>query len=419
MLEHLDNIKKLIKFDLEQGPYITGSFLTWMLERQHHGEPNWLPNDLDIVCRSLIQFNQITEILDPLASEIIEPSFSDRPSKHWVINNFKIQVFVHESTVENRLRIQDMTVTEVASDGTNFVTGNTTIDDIKHKLLRYNNIYDYNWSIQNMYERYNKYLGRGYLDTNDETLTKINIKLNSSDFGYIQKDNKNLFKIFSFGSNIDWANSKILDFGCNVGNFINHSKNYIQKKNYVGLDINLPSLEIAKKRFPDFVFKHYDKWHMSYNPNGIKDLAANQVLDEKFDVIILYSVFTHTTISQTRKELDILKTMLTPNGQILFTIWEDKMFQPFIDYVTKAFKLPIALSVRNLKYDTVAYSINHKKVVVDKHDLNIDRCTNLCTYYKIDKFMEIFDDVSLIAYPQDTKIPNHWQVLFKLKNNVK
>jgi len=244
----------------------------------------------------------------------------------------------------------------------------------------------------------------------------MDITLKPYDFEYLQKDNKNLFEIFAFGSNIDWANSKILDFGCNVGNFITYAKDHIRKENYVGLDVNLPSLEIARERYPDYTFTHYDKWHISYNPTGIKDLAADQVLNEKFDVIILYSVFTHSTISQTRKELDILKTMLAPGGRILFTIWEDKTFQPFIDYIRRTFDLPGLVDVTNLQYDTVAYSIDHTQVVVDVHDLNVDKCSSLCTYYKINKFMEIFNDVSLVAYPEDTNIPSHYQVLFKLEN---
>jgi len=62
---------------------------------------------------------------------------------------------------------------------------------------------------------------------------------------YIQPDNKNLYEIFNHNTTIDWKNSKILDFGCNTGNFLISAQDYIKLENYTVIDLNLNSIKMA------------------------------------------------------------------------------------------------------------------------------------------------------------------------------
>lgn len=51
---------------------------------------------------------------------------------------------------------------------------------------------------------------------------------------------------------IDIKDSKILDFGCGLGDFIKESN--IKPENYIGLDINENFINICKEKYPDYNF---------------------------------------------------------------------------------------------------------------------------------------------------------------------
>ena len=232
---------------------------------------------------------------------------------------------------------------------------------------------------------------------------------------YLQRDNKNLFEIFSYNTDIDWEQSQILDFGCNVGNFLNYATSRL-KNNYTGVDLNLPSIQVARQKHPDQKFIHYNKWHPSFNPTGEPDINITDIIDNKFDVIILYSVFTHSTILETRKELDVLKQMLNPGGKILFTIWDGSILKPFYDYICESSNTEKVLNFENLTYNTVAYLLDGERIVTDLDFLPVQHCDSLCTFYKLDKFFQLFSDTKLIATAQQANIRNHHQILCGLEN---
>ena len=172
MSDHLKFISNLIELDLKYGPFVTGSYMTWKIE-QRIGNPNWLPDDLDICCTSEEQFQEVKRVLEPLATEIKETNWLGHSGTYWTIDGFKYQAFVHPVTVQERLDIVDYTMTAIACDGEKYITGKTTLDDIVTKVIRLNdNVYK--WPVESIMGRYNKYLGRGYIDLNNETLTKLN-----------------------------------------------------------------------------------------------------------------------------------------------------------------------------------------------------------------------------------------------------
>ena len=168
---HIKFISNLIKFNLNNGPFITGSYMTWLLEKRFNN-PNWFPDDLDICCISKKQFQNVQHILEPLSTNINETNWLGNNSTYWTINDFKYQAFVHPVTVEKRLSIVDYTMTSIASDGINYVTGKTTMNDIVNKVIRLNdNIFK--WPVESIMNRYSKYLNRGYMDINETTLNKL------------------------------------------------------------------------------------------------------------------------------------------------------------------------------------------------------------------------------------------------------
>ena len=100
------------------------------------------------------------------------------------------------------------------------------------------------------------------------------------------------------------AKGKILDVGCGAGS---HSL-YLQEKGFdvISIDISANAIKACELR-------------------GLKNARVQNVLDlenEKFDTILLLMNGTGIfgTLSETSKYLQKLKSLLTPNGQILIDI---------------------------------------------------------------------------------------------------
>ena len=174
MQKHIDCVKDLITLNPVTGPFFTGSFMTWLLEIKYHNiVPSWLPDDLDICCTSEDQFQYVKNILQPLATTSKDTNWLGHSATYWMINNFKYQAFVHPVTVQERLNLIDYTVTAIASDGTTFITGKYTIEDIKNRVIRLNDN-SYIWPFDSIMHRYKKYLSRGYVVLNNTTLRRLN-----------------------------------------------------------------------------------------------------------------------------------------------------------------------------------------------------------------------------------------------------
>ena len=170
--KHIQFISNLIKLDLDSGPFITGSYVTWLLEKKIGHDPKWLPDDLDICCTSEEQFAIVKSILQPLASHINETYWLGNSGTYWTIDGFKYQSFVHPITVQQRLDCVDYTMGAIAFDGVRYITHKSTMYDILNKTIRLNeNIFD--WPVASIMGRYNKYLDRGYVDVNNNTLNKL------------------------------------------------------------------------------------------------------------------------------------------------------------------------------------------------------------------------------------------------------
>jgi 2-polyprenyl-3-methyl-5-hydroxy-6-metoxy-1,4-benzoquinol methylase len=205
---------------------------------------------------------------------------------------------------------------------------------------------------------------------------------------YLQPDNKNLFQVFSSNMlNIDWKNVSILDYGCNQGNYLNSAREYINTDKYVGTDIMLKSIMSATHIHPDCRFLHYDKWHQAWNPTGDKKLKLSNIpLGEKFDVIVCYSVFTHTTFEQTIDELNDLKKLLNPNGIILFTIWSNEIFPMFNKWLSEKYdNIAPAESLENVNF---AYWINTSKLIKDRVNYTSEDAESFNTFYNLEWFKQ-------------------------------
>jgi len=116
----------------------------------------------------------------------------------------------------------------------------------------------------------------------------------------------------------DWRGKSVLDFGGNRGNILYDPSCKIEPHNYYCLDVINDAIEEGKKRFPQAHWFHYDRYNCSFNPTGVVDLPIPD-LGREFDVILAYSVFTHTTLGEMHDLVAQLEQRLSSSGTLAFT----------------------------------------------------------------------------------------------------
>lgn len=208
---------------------------------------------------------------------------------------------------------------------------------------------------------------------------------------YIQPANQDVFNIFDDRlSTIDnkWYTKEILDFGCNVGHLLTTSDGAIDPTNYVGVDILQNSLYIAKKLHPTASWIHYNAHNSTFNPTGVHGITLT--LNRKFDYIIAYGVFTHCEIHEIIIILNNLKTMLKPNGSIVFSIWELPHFKGYLKFLNDCFKIPLIDDYEffNVNSKKSLYLVNRNQLVIDCENTGMTDLKWLETFYNRKYFLE-------------------------------
>jgi len=116
----------------------------------------------------------------------------------------------------------------------------------------------------------------------------------------------------------DWGDKTVLDFGGNAGNLLRDRKCTIRLENYYCVDVLREALEEGGESFPAAHWIHYNRYNCSFNPDGVRDLPIPDMGIE-FDVILAYSVFTHTTRDEMNDLVAQLRARLAPQGVLAFT----------------------------------------------------------------------------------------------------
>lgn len=116
----------------------------------------------------------------------------------------------------------------------------------------------------------------------------------------------------------DWSGKSVLDFGGNRGSILHDPACEIRQQNYYCVDVIHNAIKEGRKSFPDAHWAHYDRYNCSFNPEGVVDLPVPD-FGREFDVILAYSVFTHTTLEEMHDLVAQLEAKLAPGGTLAFT----------------------------------------------------------------------------------------------------
>jgi SAM-dependent methyltransferase len=116
----------------------------------------------------------------------------------------------------------------------------------------------------------------------------------------------------------EWPAKSVLDFGGNKGNLLLDPSCKIRQRDYYCVDVVREAIEMGRNAFPDAHWVHYDRYNRSFNPDGVADLLIPD-LGLRFDFILAYSVFTHTTLEEMKDLVGQLESFLAPGGTLAFT----------------------------------------------------------------------------------------------------
>lgn len=200
---------------------------------------------------------------------------------------------------------------------------------------------------------------------------------------YIQPLNQNIFiAINERLSQVDpsWYKKKILDYGCNIGHLLTTSNGIIDHSSYAGLDPQIKPLEIARKKYPNAHWIHYNGHHVSFNPTG--DKIEKPKLPFRPEIIIAHGVFTHCDMATILETIEYFKQIIQPNGIIVFSLWEKMHYPQYLDiFLKNRLKIDVPNSVKGVEYNDSCYLINRNEVILDQEKLDIEQCDWIETFF--------------------------------------
>lgn len=125
--------------------------------------------------------------------------------------------------------------------------------------------------------------------------------------------------------------SRVLDVGCGPGRLaIGILDRLGSVADYIGLDVHLPSIRWCKRHLsrenPAFRFQHVDVRNARYNPGGSDHAVGIRFPsgDGEYDIVYLYSVFSHMLEDDVRGYLREIHRVLNPQGMLFFTAFVEE-----------------------------------------------------------------------------------------------
>src|SRR6266496_2458042 len=91
-----------------------------------------------------------------------------------------------------------------------------------------------------------------------------------------------------------WRGKNVLDFGGNIGNILRDPNSTIDEERYWCIDVGKDSIERGRASYSRSHWVFYNRYCFFFNPHGVPNLKLPD-LEQTFDYIVAYSVFTNTT----------------------------------------------------------------------------------------------------------------------------
>jgi SAM-dependent methyltransferase len=114
----------------------------------------------------------------------------------------------------------------------------------------------------------------------------------------------------------------ILDVGCGAGLLAIASEPFVGGGRYVGLDVVSQDIEFCRGHYPEnFEFLLVDAKNPTYAPMQASEHHRWDLDDERFDMVISLSVWTHMAEADARFYMQEVSRVLRPSGKALITMF--------------------------------------------------------------------------------------------------
>ena len=132
----------------------------------------------------------------------------------------------------------------------------------------------------------------------------------------------------------DLAQADVLDIGCGVRFTQAIINREIPVKSYTGIDVHRPLIEYLQREVQDprFRFAHWNVRNEKYAQEGERMTRQSRLpVGGEFDVIWLFSVFTHLGPTDADAMLAILRRHVRASGALFFSAFVDDAIESFED----------------------------------------------------------------------------------------
>jgi SAM-dependent methyltransferase len=137
---------------------------------------------------------------------------------------------------------------------------------------------------------------------------------------------------------VDLRDIDVLDVGCGVRHVMTIINRGIQIKSYTGVEVSKAIVDFLKHNVEAhdrrFRFFHWNVRNEMYNPKGGSLLSQDPLpANARFDLIWLFSVFTHLDPGDSETMLRLLRRHVRENGRLFFSAFIDEDLDGFEDRV--------------------------------------------------------------------------------------
>ena len=134
------------------------------------------------------------------------------------------------------------------------------------------------------------------------------------------------------------ADVDVLDVGCGVRFTMTFINRAIPIKSYTGVEVESNIVDYLKAHVEGkdsrFTYRLWDVYNDLYNRDGVPLAQAEPLpVDKKFDVIWLFSVFTHLPPEDAAGLLKILRGHIREGGSLFFSAFVDDSIERFEDRI--------------------------------------------------------------------------------------
>ena len=127
------------------------------------------------------------------------------------------------------------------------------------------------------------------------------------------------YKAFVVKKRLNREPTRILDFGCGVGNNIRHLINAFPSATITGCDVSIKCLEVANTKNPSAEF-----FNIAYNADSFAG---------RFDLVFIANVFHHIPPGQRFETLHLVRQFMSENGELF--IFEHNPYNPVTRHIVQ------------------------------------------------------------------------------------